>query len=398
MGSDARGSRLSDGRNTSRTFGWQLLLCCFVGGLLDNGGCTSKPRFLGGIKNVTVALGREATLECVIDNLGKFKVAWMKVDSETLLTYDRHTIVNDVRLRVTHNNERQWFLHLRDVGPKDKGFYMCQINTEPMMFETGFLDVLVPPRILDQGTSSDTTVDEGSKVSLQCRADGYPKPTIMWRREDGREINLERYSGRRNSVMTVEDEFLNISQVSREDIGAYLCIARNGVPPSVSKRIMLHVNFRPKIRVSEQLVGAAVGTSVFLECLVEASPRPLTSWIRGDGMILIDTKKYRSTEDCDSYRYRMRLQINDLQKTDYGHYKCHAKNTFGEKEGFIRLHGIGIPSKEETRSDDRGLTHLHLEPPGRSRSTNMNAAYAMKTPDYVLMIAATGVLFSVRWQ
>lgn len=44
------------------------------------------------------------------------------------------------------------------------------------------------------------------------------------------------------SAFKVEGEFLNISQVSREDMGAYLCIAANGVPPSVSKRILLQVN------------------------------------------------------------------------------------------------------------------------------------------------------------
>ncbi|KAH7962363.1 hypothetical protein HPB52_015712 [Rhipicephalus sanguineus] len=186
--------------------------------------------------------------------------------------------------------------------------------------------------------------DEGSRVSLRCRASGYPPATILWRREDGREVNLERYSGRKNSVMTVEGEFLNISQVNREDMGAYLCIAKNGVPPSVSQRILLQVNFRPKIRVSEQLVGAAVGTSVFLECVVEASPRPLTAWIRGDDQILLRSKKYAISEEVDSYRIRMRLQIHDLRQSDYGRYKCHAKNTFGEKEGFIRLHDIPHPT------------------------------------------------------
>lgn len=36
-------------------------------------------------------------------------------------------------------------------------------------------------------------------------------------------------------------EVLNLSRVSRADMGSYLCIASNGVPPSVSKRIVLDV-------------------------------------------------------------------------------------------------------------------------------------------------------------
>ncbi len=48
-----------------------------------------------------------------------------------------------------------------------------------------------------------------------------------------------------------DGEVLNIPRVSRLHIGAYLCIASNGVPPSVSKRIMLNVqckmliNYKP---------------------------------------------------------------------------------------------------------------------------------------------------------
>ena len=34
---------------------------------------------------------------------------------------------------------------------------------------------------------------------------------------------------------------LEIHRVRREDMGAYLCIASNDVPPTVSKRIYLHV-------------------------------------------------------------------------------------------------------------------------------------------------------------
>lgn len=46
----------------------------------------------------------------------------------------------------------------------------------------------VPPDILDYPTSSDMVVHEGSNVTLQCAATGYPSPTITWRREDNHNI------------------------------------------------------------------------------------------------------------------------------------------------------------------------------------------------------------------
>lgn len=51
-------------------------------------------------------------------------------------------------------------------------------------------------------------------------------------------------------VASVEGPVFNITRVNRLHMGAYLCIASNGVPPSVSKRIMLivHCEYVPTCR------------------------------------------------------------------------------------------------------------------------------------------------------
>lgn len=48
----------------------------------------------------------------------------------------------------------------------------------------------MPPDIVDEGTSSDVVVREGGSVTLSCSAQGSPKPSITWRREDTRPIPL----------------------------------------------------------------------------------------------------------------------------------------------------------------------------------------------------------------
>lgn len=45
----------------------------------------------------------------------------------------------------------------------------------------------------------------------------------------------------RIAAMVYDGEVLPLTKVSRNEMGAYLCIATNGVPPSVSKRIILDV-------------------------------------------------------------------------------------------------------------------------------------------------------------
>uniref|UniRef100_T1GMI6 Ig-like domain-containing protein n=1 Tax=Megaselia scalaris TaxID=36166 RepID=T1GMI6_MEGSC len=68
-------------------------------------------------------------------------------------------------------------------------------------------------------------------------------------------------------------------------MGAYLCIASNGVPPSVSKRVTLIVHFPPMIAVQNQLIGAVEGRSVTLECQSEAYPKSINYWTRERGEI-----------------------------------------------------------------------------------------------------------------
>lgn len=57
--------------------------------------------------------------------------------------------------------------------------------------QMGYLDVVIPPDIVYEDTSGDQMVPEGGTVKLTCRAKGYPKPHVLWRREDGREIVIK---------------------------------------------------------------------------------------------------------------------------------------------------------------------------------------------------------------
>lgn len=49
------------------------------------------------------------------------------------------------------------------------------------------------------------------------------------------------------AVKTVEGDRLVLTNVQRTDMGGYLCIASNGIPPSVSKRFDVHVNCKYQI-------------------------------------------------------------------------------------------------------------------------------------------------------
>lgn len=87
---------------------------------------------------------------------------------------------------------------------------------------------------------------------------------MTWRREDGNEIILKDASGTKThgkflgignefeilrfsfrfflAVASFRGETLKLTKIARNEMGSYLCIASNSVPPSVSKRISLNIH------------------------------------------------------------------------------------------------------------------------------------------------------------
>ena len=97
-------------------------------------------------------------------------------------------------------------------------------------------------------------------------------------------LDIDLLSGRYLD-MVVDQQLISLTSVTRRDSGAYLCIASNGVPPAVSRRMMLEVMVAPVVSLEEEMVTARVGASVRLGCSVEANPDPILSWANNNRAI-----------------------------------------------------------------------------------------------------------------
>lgn len=82
----------------------------------------------------------------IIKNLQRklifFQVAWLRLETQSLLTIQKHLVLKNSRLTVHNPDYRHWNLHINDVQESDRGGYMCQVNTVPMKSLVGFLDVV----------------------------------------------------------------------------------------------------------------------------------------------------------------------------------------------------------------------------------------------------------------
>uniref|UniRef100_A0A1A9W3X2 Ig-like domain-containing protein n=1 Tax=Glossina brevipalpis TaxID=37001 RepID=A0A1A9W3X2_9MUSC len=291
----------------------------------------AEPKFSGPISNITVPVGRDASLTCSVHDLLNFKIAWLRVDTQTILTIHSQVITKNQRITLSHTEHRIWQLRIRDVKESDRGWYMCQINTDPMKSQVGYLNVVVPADIVDYETSHDMVVEREQNVTLVCTAKGLPEPMITWRREKDQPL----YNTAEGQVYTSEGPNLTLWQVTRSHMGAYLCIASNGIPPTVSKRIMVIVNFPPKIWTRYTTIYVNYRQSVTLECISESHPISVNYWLRDTEIIKGGT--YESVNEKHIYKIVMRLTVRPMKAQDFGEYKCIARNQLGFMEQTIRL-------------------------------------------------------------
>ncbi|KAH9420910.1 hypothetical protein DERP_001344, partial [Dermatophagoides pteronyssinus] len=351
-----------------------------------------EPEFVGMIPNLTVSVGRDAKFPCIVNNLDTYRVGWIRNEDKSILTIQHQVVTRNSRISLTQSEHKIWTLHIKNVQESDRGGYMCQINTMPMKSQVGYLDVTVPPDFINSETSSDVVVRENQNLTLRCKARGHPEPKLTWRREDNKPIEYGNWQSNKESGFeypnSTEGEVIHIEKVSRLHMGAYLCIAQNGIPPSVSRRIVLQVNFPPMIWVPNQLLGASIDDQVILRCDTEAFPLSLNYWTKEDRssstkgdepdhaeIMIVNSDRYRIANQEQSYKVHMKLVIKRITSDDFGTYRCHAKNSLGSTQGSIRIYEIHRnPSSSSTSSESniRPITTARKKEPSTARILGLN--------------------------
>ena len=88
-------------------------------------------------------------------------------------------------------------------------------------------------------------------------------------------------------------------------------------------------------------MGTSNGSYALLQCDIEAFPRPITYWVYGDNKIIHEGYwKYKTSfEEKHDYKFKFTLNITYVEPTDYGKYKCVAKNERGTTAGQFILYG-----------------------------------------------------------
>ncbi|XP_021933563.1 neogenin isoform X2 [Zootermopsis nevadensis] len=294
--------------------------------------------------------GQTAYFSCWVDATPPATVTWLK-DGRPL-----H--LDESRMLVLPSGA----LELDEVRASDQGSYQCNATSLDQhrltVAATLSIDLnlagasIVPPVFV--ATPRSSVVTEGSTVTLDCAANGQPRPWLTWLK-DGIAIDMAELGSRFSKVGTGS---LQISDVVEQDQGTYQCRAENR-DDSVDATATLEVHVPPRFLKRPSNHFALEKEDVEFECAVYGKPEPHVHWVKNGDII--------SQNDYLQVVNGYNLRILGLMEMDAGVFQCIGSNAAGNIQAAAMLTIVqpGLPVASSPSSPGLGavLTAYTAPPP-----------------------------------
>ncbi|CAK6971319.1 hemicentin-1 [Scomber scombrus] len=275
---------------------------------------------------VSVVVNIVLELQCEASGIPTPSLTWLK---------DGRPLPQTDSLRLLRGGE---VLRVASAQLEDTGRYSCLANSPAGDDDKEFLvRVHVPPNIAGESTPQDVSVLQNRQVTLECKSDAVPPPTLTWLK-DGQPLK----ASARVRILS-GGRYLQINMAELSDRAQYTCVASN-VAGKTTREFNLAVNVAPTIQDGSQTVSVHINKPVVLECIVSGVPPPRVTWRKHGAILAGNNPRYTFVEDGS-------LHIQSAQVTDTGRYLCMATNQAGTQRKKVDLQVYVSPSIAHGRTN-----------------------------------------------
>ncbi|XP_074524022.1 hemicentin-1 [Halichoeres trimaculatus] len=275
---------------------------------------------------VSVVVNNVLELQCEASGIPAPSLTWLK---------DGRPLPQTDSLRLLRGGE---VLRVSSAQLEDTGRYSCLANSPAGDDDKDFLvRVHVPPNIAGESTPQNVSVLQNRQVTLECKSDAVPPPTLSWLK-DGQPLK----ASARVRILS-SGRYLQINMADLSDRAQYTCVARN-IAGKTTRQFNLAVNVAPTIKEGPQTVSVHINKAAVLECIVSGVPPPRVSWRKHGAVLAGNNPRYTFAEDGS-------LHIHSAQVTDTGRYLCMATNEAGTQRKRVDLQVYVPPSIANGRTN-----------------------------------------------
>ncbi|XP_050461795.1 cell adhesion molecule Dscam2 isoform X37 [Cataglyphis hispanica] len=284
--------------------------------------------------------GEMATVQCaVIKGDLPIDIIWSfngRVIDTANGAFDEHNYDNS-DIMISRGSKRASQLTIDSVAARHAGEYSCTAsNTAGTATHSSVLSVNVPPRWILEPT--DKAFAQGSDARVECKADGFPKPQVTWKRAAGDTPGDYTDLKLSNPDISVEDGTLSINNIQKTNEGYYLCEAVNGIGSGLSAVILISVQAPPQFEIKLRNQTARRGEPAVLQCEAQGEKPIGILWNMNNKRL--DTKsdpRYTIREEILANGVLSDLSIKRTERSDSALFTCVATNAFGSDDTSINM-------------------------------------------------------------
>ncbi|XP_049290913.1 Down syndrome cell adhesion molecule-like protein Dscam2 isoform X20 [Anopheles funestus] len=228
-------------------------------------------------------------------------------------------------------------LSIDGVNERHVGNYTCRAtNQAEVATFSAILNVNVPPRWILEPT--DKAFAQGSNAKVECKADGFPKPQVTWKKAVGDTPGEYKDLRSNDSSIRVEEGSLFIQNIQKSNEGYYLCEAINGIGSGLSAVTLITVQAPPEFVEKLRNQTARRGEPSVLQCEAKGEKPIGILWNMNN--IRLDPKsdnRYTIREEILPNGVTSSLSIKRTERSDSALFTCMATNAFGSDDTSINM-------------------------------------------------------------